>query len=277
MKIIALIVALLSFIAPMPSVADDSATELYRKAIDAMRDLPQPSYVSYRLASSSEGYEIGFLVLKDGSVWLRFMKGTTPQHWTMQHRTYDYETEIVDNDNNGKRYVSARSFFDPTWYGAYRALHQGILYTQDQAPPHSIAPTPTPPPELKTIAVESVMGEGVYHVADKGATTCSNGDAGRALHLWSVKNTGAHQLSDAIVDLANMRFCMIRYEPNNAFAFEGIIEQHYADVGGYWMQTDGLIDGTNRFMGIATHRGIWRYKLLDMTFSNEIPDSVFRQ
>ena len=68
---------------------------------------------------------------------------------------------------------------------------------------------------------------------------------------------------------------MMRFGVRDAFGFHGIVEQHFADVGRYWTLTDGLIDGTLRFFGIATHHGIWRFRLDDITFPRSIPADVF--
>ena len=75
-----------------------------------------------------------------------------------------------------------------------------------------------------------------------------------------------HQLSDVAIDLRSNRFCMIRYSVADAFGFHGVVQQNFGNVGGYWMETDGFLDGTLRFMGFATHHGIWRYRLTDMHF-----------
>ncbi len=240
-----------------------------------MSDLPQPAYVTYRLESSSEGFQVDLEVLRR-QVWLNIHSGSTTDRWTLRHRTFDYQSEIV-NAADGQRYVSTRSFFDPTWYGAYRALREGMLNYQDPAPPQpSPGPfQPTPAPTLKTIAVISVMGPSVYNIFDRGALSCPNGDPGRAMHLTSRNRDPRHQLSDVIVDLQLMRFCMMRFGLSSGLGFQGIVEQHYAAVGGYWMQTDGLLDGTLRIMGIATHHGIWRYRLLDMQFPTSLPPDTF--
>ena len=246
-------------------------------AITAMSDLPQPAYVTYRLESSSEGLQVDLATLS-GQVWLNVHGGSTPDHWMLRHRTYDYESEIV-NSSDAHRYLSQRSFFDPTWYGAYRALHEGMFNSQDPAPPRrsQADSAPTPPSVLKTIAVTSVMGPGVYNIEDRGSAVCSNGDPGRALHLTSRSRNPHHQLSDVIVDVQSMHFCMIRFALASGFGFHGVLEEHYANVGGYWIQTDGYLDGTIRAFGISMHHGIWRYRLLDMQFPNALPPDAFSE
>lgn len=256
--------------------APPSAREFYSRALSAMSDLPQPTFISYRLESRSEGLQIALTPI-DHLVWLSITAGSTPSRWEMLHRTGDYATEIIDTADDS-RYVSQRSFFDPTWYGSYRALRDGMLDYQDiEAPIADLAPAAvTPiPTTLKTIAVTSVMGPGIYDVHDRGAATCSNGHPGHALHLTPRRSDPRRQLTDVTIDLTSMRFCMIRYGLPAAFGFHGTVEQHYDSVGGYWMQTDGLLDGTLRAFGISTHHGIWRYSLTNITFPRALPPLVF--
>jgi hypothetical protein len=242
-----------------------------------MSDLSQPAYVTFRFEGTSEGLQVGLTVIHS-QVWLLIQAGSTSAGWTLRHRTYDYQSEIVDAAD-GRRYVSQRSFFDPTWYGAFRALREGMLNAQDPAPPRPTpgpqTPTPIPNPNLKTIGAISVIGPAIYRVEDRGPATCANGDAGHALHLTSRTRDPQHQLSDVIIDQPSMRFCMMRFGSPAALGFHGFVEQHYADVGGFWMQTDGLLDGSLRIFGISTHSGIWRYHLLDMQYPTALPPETF--
>ena len=253
-------------VAASPSPAPVDAHELYASAIRAMSDLPQPSYVTYRMVGENDGMQVGLTVI-DGNLWLNIGSGPDLSSWSVQHRTFDYKS-IVADDDTGKEYTTVRSFFDPTWYGTERALRLGMLNSQDAAAPHRAQEDPTPPPgaTLRTIAVTSVMGPSIYNVEDRGPAMCANGNAGRALHLWSRQHNVMHQLSDVTIDLSSMRFCMMRYSIADTFGYHGIVEQHFANVNGYWMQTDGLLDGTLRFMGFAVHHGMWRYRLADMRF-----------
>jgi len=257
-----------------PPVAADAVTAFYERAVHTMDAVPQPPYVTYRMEGAGEGFQIG-LTVRSAAVWLLIATGSDPSSWTLRHRTYDYKSEIIDRADN-KRYLTARSFFDPTWYGAYRALREGMLNAQDPAPPRASPDDPAPAPTaLKTIGGIAVMGPALYRIADRGDAACPDGSAGRALHLTSRSRDPLRQLTDVIVDVQSMRFCMMRYGIAGAFGFHGIVEQHYADVGGYWMQTDGLLDGTLRAFGIATHHGIWRYRLLDMAFPSDLPGNAF--
>lgn len=254
---------------PAPSVQ-----QFYVRAIDAMSGLPQPEYVTYRMVGVGDHLKNG-LQVQNKNLWMTIGGGSDHTSWSVKHRTFDYRSLVTD-DADGREYVTERSFFDPTWFGTERALRKGMLFAQDPSPPRNLHPAaqPTPPPSLKTIAMTSVMSPSLYNIADRGAARCSNGDPGHALHLWPRERGQMHQLSDVIVDTRSMRFCMMRYSVSDFIGFQGIVEQHFADVGGYWMQTDGLIDGTLRIFGISAHHGMWRYRLDDMRFPRRLDMSV---
>ncbi len=238
-----------------------------------MRDVRQPAFVDYVLTSRSDGLVVDLTAIRH-EVWLQIGSGTTPNVWTIEHRTRDFESALTDE--SGRAWLSPRAFFDPTWYGSLRALRDGMFgYQNRTAPLLAETPAPDTTPDLKVIAVESVMGAGLYDVADRGEATCANGDAGHALHLRSRERSNRHQLTDVIVDLRSMRFCMVRFSLPSWIGFYGTLEQQYADVDGYWMQTGGVLDGTLRVFGISTHHGIWRYTLSAMTFPSQIPDDAF--
>jgi hypothetical protein len=245
-------------------------TALYQQAIAAMSGLQQPPYLNYRIDGTGDGLDIG-LVVRGGNLWLNMQGGSGTSAWQIDHRTFDYTSAVV-NVSDGKSYLTHRSFFDPTWYGTYRALHEGMLYSQDPAPPRtSPAPSASPPDlTLKTIATTSVMGTNIYRVTDAGPAACPDGAPGHALRLDSRDHDWHHQLNGVIIDEASHRFCMLRFGISEAMGFHGIVEQDYADVDGYWIETGGLIDGTMRALGISTHHGIWRFRLDDIVFPAEI-------
>jgi hypothetical protein len=253
----------------------------YSAAVDSMRALRQPQYLAYSIEGQGRGLDVDLRVV-DHLVWLEFTMSSPPEEsdpvtWSLRHRTDDYASEIVEED--GRRLVSTRAFFDPTWYGAFRALRDGMLDYQKDDPPVSSYATPTPGPstDLRTIAVVKVIGTRIYRVFDKGASTCLNGDPGHALHLASRDDNPTHQLADVVVDLRNMHFCTIRFNVRNLteHGWRGSVEQHYADVGGYWLQTDGTIETSSRSLGILLYHGIWRYRLENVTFPARIAAERF--
>lgn len=266
---------------PIPSRSASSlpARELYVKAIATMESLKQPAFVTYRLESKSDGLKAEL----SKTCHPCLSPGNNVDRWAMWHRTFDYTTAILDQ-SNGLRYVTNNASMDPTWYGTARALHTGMFHRinsyaipNPSAPPIAPRATPTPDTALKTISVMSVIGPGIYNVEDRGDAPCPNGDPGRALHLWSHTRNQGHQLSDVIVDLQSTRFCMMRFGMNAAGALggSGIEELHFSDVGGYWMITDGFVDGTLRFLGIRAAHGRWYYRLVDMQFPESLPDDTF--
>jgi hypothetical protein len=258
--------------------------ELYRQALVVMNDLKEPAFVTYRLDGVSEGLRAD---LKSNDcdnreiTHVRFTFGSNADRWTLRHRAQDSTTEIVD-DANGRRYVGN---IDPTWLTTYRQLRNPPLRfgpSQCPSPPPRSEPTPAPPaaspgPVLKTIGTVVALGPGIYNVEGRGAAACPNGDPGHALHLWSRTNNPRQTLSDVVIELRSMRFCTIRFGVRGGAGVGGtaVYEQHFADVGGYWIMTDGLVDVTARVAGIAAGHGVWRYRLSDFAFPNSLPAEAF--
>lgn len=206
--------------------------------------------------------------------------------WTLRHRTYDFMTEVVDAAD-ARRYVKVDSrLLDPTWYGALHALRLGTFMptvrdcaTTPIPPPIVREVMPTPDPTLETIAVVAVLGPGIYSIEDRGSAPCPNGAPRHALHLRSRTKDWRHQLSDVIIDVQSLRFCVVRIKGRMGIpgvdAVDMTWEEHYGQVGEYWMQTDGFIEGTTRTLGISTGHGVWRYRLSDMQFPATIPPQAF--
>ncbi len=257
-----------------PAGAPSPAESLYLSAVKATSARPQPRFESAVLHSTDESLPVK-LIVRNHFVWLGIGSGNGPSTWQLRHRTDDYATEIIDE--TGARYVTGRSFFDATWYGTYRALRDGMLNYQDIEEPVSARATPAPQEasSLRQIAAIHVMGPTIYALEDHGPQACPNGTPGHALHLVARDRAPQHQLSDVTINVQTQEFCMLRYGVRDAFGFHGIVEQHFADVGGYWTLTDGIIDGTIRFFGISTHHGIWRFRLDDIAYPRSIQPGVF--
>ena len=263
--------------APAVAAAEPSAQAFYAKAVATMDRVLQPPYITYELQAQSDSVHVGLQTI-GGKVWLQFKGGSAPTDWNVKHRTQDYESEILDVSDRGARYVSARPFFDPTWFGAFRALRDGMLGYQNpdaQRDALTIA-EPTAPPDgsLHTIAAVSVIGPSIYAVQDRGAATCPNGDPGHALHLVPRRHDPRDQLSDVTVDLNSMRFCTIRFRWNTLLSTL-LVEQHYADVNGYWVVTDGSLDGSSHLLGMKINHFVWDYRMNNMTFPRDLPPDTF--
>lgn len=255
--------------APPPILA------LYRQTIKAMDDLKEPPYVTYRLESTSEGLRGDFYHCP-GTFFCTSL-GNNTNHWMLWHRTNDFHTAILDLDNN-RRYDTDTTFFDPTWYGPYRALRIGMINVPRVAPSALPSTSPIPASSLPVIGTVSVFSPGIYEVSDRGDTTCPNGDPGHAVHLTSRTRNPLHQLSDAIINLKWTRFCSVRLTRHGGGALAGNTthwEGHYGEVGSYWMLTDGFVDESGRIVGVSTRGGTWRFRLFDMRFPESLPPDTF--
>ena len=266
--------------------ADDppAVRALYLQALHAMSDLQQPPYVTYTMQGHGDGLRVGLDAPGQCNTLMSFGHGN--DNWTLRHRTYDFMTEVVDTAD-ARRYVKVDSrLLDPTWYGALHALRLGTFMptvrdcaTTPIPPPIVREVMPTPDPTLETIAVVAVLGPGIYSVEDRGSAPRPNGAPGHALHLRSRTKDWRHQLSDVVIDVQSSRFCVVRIKGRMGIpgvdAVDMTWEEHYGQVGEYWMQTDGFIEGTTRTLGISTGHGAWRYRLLDMQFPATIPPQAF--
>ena len=251
--------------------------ELYRRAVVAMNDLTVPPFVTYRLESTADGANLH--ILTETCTTMNFDFGNTPVRWTIRARTTDHLAEIVGAD--GTRNIVG---FDPTWAATYRQLRSGALrdYRDRCLPPPLHAPEAVafdakPDPAMRVIGTIQAIGPGIYRAEDRGPVACDNGDPGRALHLTSRANNRKQQLTDVIVDERSLRFCMVRFGARfgEGVAVEGTYEQHFADVGGYVVQTGGSVEMTQRIAGISSKHGIWRYQFLDFAFPQSLPSITF--
>ena len=255
-----------------------TAKELYRQALIVMNDLKEPAFITYRLDGTSEGLRIDLKT--DPCDRLEFHFGNNRDRWTLRHRVEDLRTGIVDTAD-GRRGVVAT--FGPTWLSTYKLLRAAPLHFGPlpcRPLPIRSEPTPAPTPDaspgpaLKVIGTVVALGPGIYNVEDRGDAPCPNGDPGHAFHLWSRTNNPSQTLSDVVIELKSMRFCTIRFGVRSGGG-TAVYEQHFADVGGYWVQTDGLIDVTGRVAGIAAGHGIWRYRISEMQFPDSLTPDVF--
>lgn len=262
-----------------PARAADAATQLYVAAVAAMQALPQPPFMIYGLvAKSDDNLKVQLRVINH-DVWLGFDEGWANTTWSVVHRSSDFRSLIVDE--NGRSYVTNRSFFDPTWYSSYHAMRDGMFFNSvsgtqpDQRAVPTPAPTPTPDSALKTIAIEQSSNGNLYSAQDAGPATCPNGDAGRALRFTPRGSPMQYQLTAAVVDLAPKLFCVMQFTlpaPGNWL----VDDQYFSMVEGYWIRTGGEFRRTirSRFDGEPAVLTL-RYQLNDITFPDILPDDLF--
>lgn len=252
-----------------------SPREFYLQAIETMAHLPEPAFVTYEFDAKDEG--LTGTLQTDCLPCVHVGKGRN--RWPVQYRSSDHATEVTDKD--GTRYFPKTFGFDPTWAGVYRALHTGMINVVGTYRVPRLPLTPSPEPvassspgaDLETIALVSAIGPGIYNIEDRGNAPCPDGKPGRALHLWSRTLNPRHELSDVIIDRSSMRFCMMRFALNGPGPLGGnaIWEVHFGDVGGYWVETGGIVVATQRIFGISSMHGTWRFTLSNMQFPETIP------
>jgi hypothetical protein len=140
------------------------------EAIRNMADLPEPPYVAYRLeGQGDDGMRVELFRERD-YVWLHFEPGSASSTWYIVHRRRDFANGIVDEERNA--FYSDRSFFDPTWYGAYHALHDGMLFGIVRGQPKQeaiLTPAPSPSSGLLTIG-STHSTPGIYQISNAGPT-----------------------------------------------------------------------------------------------------------
>ncbi len=252
------------------------STELYRRAVIEMNDLKVPAFMTYRVEATGAG--VGVKIVTEPCTYLKVNFQTNSVNWTVSGRTSDHLAQIIDVD--GERNVID---FDPTWAETFLELRSAPLRDRRDI----CAPPPLGPPDkattaskldpaLKQIGTVLTIGPGIYRADDRGAAVCENGDPGHALHLTSRTNDPHQELTDVVVDGRSMRFCMVRFGARLGVgvAFDVTYEQHFADVGGYWIQTGGSIEAAKR-IGFSSKHGIWRYRLVDMQFPSSLPLETF--
>jgi len=242
-----------------------------------MDELKEPPFITFRYEGTGAGLRID--IATEPCKFFRWKFGDARAQWTIRNRTSDALAEIVDA--TGNRTVMR---FDPSWAQTHRQLRSrpvrdghDICSPPGLRPPEPVTSDPKPDLSVKTIGTVLAIGSGIYRVEDRGEVACPSGRAGHALHLSSRTNDPHHELSDVIVEVSSMRFCMVRFGARLevGFSADAIIEQHFADVGGYWIETDGRAELTERIAGFSSGHGVWRYQLLDMQFPASLPLATF--
>ena len=250
--------ALAGLFGPSRSFASvDATTQVYISTFEAMQNLPQPPFVRYRLVThNEEGLQVT-LSIYNHDVWLSFRPGDVSSVWSVAHRSGDFASAVTDD--SGNRYVTDRSFFDPTWYSAYHAMREGMFFDAPDSTQPAQHPIPTPRPSpvpdggLQTITTV-ISNATLYSVRDGGSTTCPNGDAGHLLLFTPRGSRMQYQMSALIIDRVNHLFCEAAFALPSLDGTPLIDDQYYGELDGYWVRTGG------RFI-----------RLTRVTISNETP------
>ncbi|MHB8140944.1 MAG: hypothetical protein ACYDHD_06785 [Vulcanimicrobiaceae bacterium] len=271
--------------APLPAATPPSATAFYVRAVATMDALPQPAYATYTMLVRSEGGSVKVAPNK-GKIELTAGTGpNTTQRIPGAYRGNDATVSLFFP--KGKHVTTGLGVFMPTWDGAYAFMQRGYAdlgptpkaTTAAAAPPASPKALPAPDATLKTIAIVKSIGSGYYRVQDRGAASCPDGAPGHALHLIAWRDPQTHPLTDVIVDLHSMRFCMMRFSlptgGGGPFGATGFVELHFRQSGAYWMESASLANITARVLGIAMAHMIIRMNYNHFTFPSTLPAALF--
>lgn len=246
------------------AAAPPSPEQYYAQALAVMRALPQPAKVTVSVSAVGNGVGVYAGPGKNPEdaryAWVQFGSefSTTAASWS---DTFDYASDSATVDTqNAKALIGIGPLFDPTWYGAYDWLRYGL----DGRPhPSAAGSAPAPDPRLETIATLTVMAPGAYRVSDAGARPCPSGEAGHHLQFAAREDWTRHPLTDVTIDERTMRFCSVRFriDPKHVRGGTGIAQIDFADVSGYWLETESRIDFLGRIFGIGV-----RHVSIDLTY-----------
>ncbi len=229
-----------------------SAEQYYVQALEAMRNVPQPSFATYDVQLHITG--MGFSLMREpndkASISLGWGRGLKPDAtFSAAYRNRDDLTSVQTPQGWG----TIRSpIFDPTWNG----VADWIRYGFDGRPETATTPSlPTPDANgLPVIAAVRVMGVAFYDVSDAGAAMCANGDPAHRVHLIARRDPLDHPLTDAVIDERTNHFCLVRFEMRQSVVAAGYTfttELNIGDIDGESVVRRGTMELMARAVGIG--------------------------
>lgn len=256
-----------------------SPNDAYRAALQTMRSLPVPSYVTYRADLDPGDATISLTNLVDGRIKPRIVIGAgyyAGSSFDATYRASDGLAAIaVDPD---RRSYTNLALFDPTWNGVSLWLRRGLLATIDRAgatPGPDASPTPAKVPA--TILTVTAFDPNAYRVEDAGVGWCGS-DPGRMLHLTATRDVQRHPLQRVVIDAVDGRICLARFAVSGSEGpaqFDGYVELQLALIDGYPMVTDGYVDVGVRESGERLGFAHVRFHYRDVHTPVAPPPSVF--
>ncbi|MHB8139761.1 MAG: hypothetical protein ACYDHD_00655 [Vulcanimicrobiaceae bacterium] len=261
--------------------------QLYQDAVTTMEAMPQPPFVTTSTHLHANG--MGFH-MQDIRGWastaILLVGGVHSAEWKTFYRSDDDLADIVTA--NGKHLLAREALFNPTWLGAADVLRYGFpgdtpwlfqaKQTSTRSPVSAAPPSAAPAAngvKLRTIAIVRAIAPPAYRVIDAGPARCGT-SMGRHLRLLAYDPRN-HPLTDVIVDLANNRFCMMRFNIGDpaVAAVRGFYEIHFSQENRYWMVKNGLAAFYFRFLGIPLQKTTLAFSYHEFTFPKSIAASVF--
>lgn len=223
-----------------------SPNDAYRAALQTMRSLPVPSYVTYRADLDPGDATISLTNLLDGRIKPRIVIGAGHYPGSSFDATYRASDGLAAIAvEPGRRAYTSLALFDPTWNGVSLWLRRGLLATIDRpnaTPEPDASPTPAKMPA--TILTVTAFDPNAYRVEDAGVGWCGS-DPGRMLHLTATRDVQRHPLQRILIDAIDGRVCLARFAVSGGEGpaqFDGYVELQLGLVNGYPMVTDGYVD-----------------------------------
>jgi len=256
-----------------------SPNDAYRAALQTMRALPVPTYVTYRADLDPGDATISLTNLQDGRIKPRVVLGAEyygASSFDVIYRASDGLAAIaVDPDH---RAYSSLALFDPTWNGVSLWLRRGLLATIDRVggTPEPNA-TPTPDKVPTTILTVTAFDPNAYKVEDAGVGWCGS-DPGRLLHLTAKLDVSRHPLQRVVIDAIDGRICLARFAVSGTEGpaeFDGYVELRLGSVSGYPMVTDGYLDVGVKQAGERIGFAHVRFHYRDVHTPAALPDATF--
>ena len=258
---------------PLPIEAQTpapTAEQYYVAALERMRHTAQPRSLRYHAAIDVQNG--GVTLVRKGDGTLEAHIGNPPggkPHAEATIAIVPVGTRYTATLQNGDVAASQRPFLNASWDG----IDEWIRYGVGGPPENAIAPT-LPSPEATNephvIAVVTSFGLANYRVRDIGPATCANGDPAHAVQLIARGDGLAHPLNYAAIDERTQLFCTLRFnapiQTDPGVSAHASVELHLAQIGGYYLISDELVEATGRFFGFQVARVVSAVRFSEFTF-----------
>jgi hypothetical protein len=96
--------------------------------------------------------------------------------------------------------------------------------------------------------------------------------------LTPLRQPDTHPLRRVVIDDTDRRFCMMRFALSGVDGpadYRGYVDLHFAQVGAYYLITDGFVDLRIDQDGSALDWARFPFVYNDITFPNNLPDALF--
>lgn len=257
-----------------------SPNDAYRAALQTMRALPVPAYVTYRTDLDAGDATIALSYLYGGRIKPRIVMGAglyDRKSWYVDYRSSDGLASIRTDSPTPTPAVTSIALFDPTWNGVSIWLRRGLLATLERDATPAPSASATPDKEPATIATVYAFDPNAYKVEDAGIAWCGS-DPGRLLALHALRDVQKHPLERVLIDAVDGRICMVRFAVSGtegADRFDGYVDLQFGTVNGYYLVRDGYLDVGAKENGDRVGWAHVRFHDRDVRTPASLPDATF--